>query len=104
MGLMEARMANRMGTRQMYRTANRMERRRARYMGPQYAMGGGREQVQQEQYEQQAQYAQPQAPAPASEPTPAYVEELRQLAELQQQGVITQDEFDAKRKQLLGLS
>jgi len=29
--------------------------------------------------------------------------ELQQLAQLQQQGVITQEEFDAKKKQLLGL-
>ncbi len=92
MGLMEARMANRMQTRQMYRTANRMERRRARMMGPEYTRAGA-------EPEPQVVYQQaPEAPA-----APAYVEELRQLAELQQQGVITPEEFEAKRRQLLGL-
>jgi hypothetical protein len=102
MGLMEARMANRMQTRQMYRTANRMERRRASMMGPQYTRGGAEAQSAGYAYEEQAP-AQAAPPPPAQPETPAYVEELRQLAQLQQQGVITAEEFDAKRKQLLGL-
>ena len=34
---------------------------------------------------------------------PAYADELRSLHSLLEEGVITQDEFDAKKKQLLGL-
>ena len=60
----------------------------------------------QEQYDQQmaAQYAaeaQMQQQAQAQEP--AYMAELNQLANLRAQGIITQEEFDAKKKQLLGL-
>jgi hypothetical protein len=39
------------------------------------------------------------APAPAEDP---YVE-LEKLGQLKEQGLITQEEFDAKKKQLLGL-
>lgn len=54
---------------------------------------------QQEQYaEQQAQYA-AQA-APQQDDT---VEQLQQLAQLKDQGIITQEEFDAKKKQILGI-
>jgi hypothetical protein len=49
------------------------------------------------------------APAPAAPTeTPTAdsgfdAEKLRQLAELKEQGILTQEEFDAKKKQLLGL-
>lgn len=46
--------------------------------------------------------AQQPAPEQASE-EPAYVAELKQLEQLKEQGVITQEEFDAKKKKLLGL-
>ena len=39
--------------------------------------------------------------APASQPD--YITELERLAELRDKGLITADEFDAKKKQLLGL-
>jgi hypothetical protein len=64
----------------------------------------------QQQYEaQQAQYAQPQyAPPPPQYAEPAaaeddYMAELEKLAQLKNQGVITEDEFQAKKKQLLGI-
>lgn len=42
-----------------------------------------------------------QAPAqPAQDDT---VEQLQQLAQLKDQGILTQEEFDAKKKQILGL-
>lgn len=41
-------------------------------------------------------------PAPAQD-TDASIAQLKQLAELKDQGVLTQEEFDAKKKQLLGL-
>lgn len=48
--------------------------------------------------------AQPAAPttAPAASP-PDYIEELKKLAELRDAGIITAEEFEAKKKQLLGL-
>ena len=54
--------------------------------------------------EQQAQ-AQPVAyAAPAPQQTSDdQVAELKQLAELKDQGILTQEEFDAKKKQILGL-
>ena len=34
---------------------------------------------------------------------PAYLDELKRLSQLKDDGVITQEDFDAKKKQLLGL-
>jgi membrane protease subunit (stomatin/prohibitin family) len=55
--------------------------------------------------EQQA-YAQ-QAPAapppPAAAAAPDYTAELEQLAKLRDEGVISADDFEAKKKQLLGI-
>ncbi len=51
-----------------------------------------------EQYAQQA--PPPQAAAPAA---PDYAAELEQLAQLRDQGVITAEDFEAKKKQLLGI-
>ena len=48
----------------------------------------------------------PQAPAPAAAPTSAMDDQtaqLTQLAELHAQGVLTDEEFAAKKKQILGL-
>jgi hypothetical protein len=52
----------------------------------------------------QAAAAPPQQPAasPASTSDDS-IDQLKQLAELKDQGVLTQDEFDAKKKQILGL-
>ena len=43
------------------------------------------------------------APAPAPEAQPSYLDELDQLAQLRDAGVITDEDFEAKKKQLLGL-
>ncbi len=43
------------------------------------------------------------APQPAAAPQDELVAELQQLATLKDQGILTQEEFDAKKKQLLGL-
>jgi hypothetical protein len=60
--------------------------------------------------EQEAeQYAEPPAEAPpaaAPPPGPAepdYMAEIERLAQLRNQGLITPDEFEAKKKQLLGI-
>jgi Short C-terminal domain len=42
----------------------------------------------------------PAAPAPAE---PDYVAELEKLAQLKAQGIITEEDFEAKKKQILGL-
>src|SRR3954469_15471344 len=59
----------------------------------------------QQQYEAQAaaqqQYAAPPPAAGAAEPD--YMAELEQLAQLRNQGIITDEEFEAKKKQLLGI-
>ena len=43
------------------------------------------------------------APAPAAPAEPDYVAELQQLAQLRDSGVITAEDFEAKKKQLLGV-
>jgi hypothetical protein len=40
-------------------------------------------------------------PAPAGEPS--YLDELEKLADLRDKGIITDAEFEAKKKELLGL-
>ena len=61
----------------------------------------------QEAYEQQmaAQqaYAAPPAAAPAAPAAPDYAAELEQLAQLKAQGILTDEEFEAKKKQILGI-
>jgi membrane protease subunit (stomatin/prohibitin family) len=54
---------------------------------------------QQAAYEQQY-AAQEQAAAPAE---PDYTAELEKLAGLKQQGIITEEEFQAKKRQILGI-
>ena len=55
----------------------------------------------QEQYEQQA--PPPQAAAPAASAAPDYAAELEKLAGLRDQGVISAEDFEAKKKQILGI-
>ena len=54
--------------------------------------------------EQDAQQAAP-AAAPAAAPSSNedQITQLQQLAQLKDQGILTQEEFDAKKKQILGL-
>lgn len=53
--------------------------------------------------------AAPPPPTPATPPpppaaaTPDYITELKRLAELRDMGIVTDEEFEAKKKQLLGL-
>ena len=57
---------------------------------------------QQAAYEQQL--AAQQAAAAAAQPaTPDYTAELQQLAQLKSQGIITDEEFEAKKRQILGI-
>lgn len=57
-------------------------------------------QAQQAAAYQAQQYA---APAPAAPAEPDYTAELNQLAQLKAQGILTEEEFAAKKKQILGL-
>ena len=98
MGLLAARAATRMGSRQQYRTMARMQRRRS-YMENRMGMRQDFEPAGQAEPEPA-----PAAPAaPAAAPQPEYVAELEQLAHLRDQGILTPEEFEAKKKQLLGL-
>lgn len=61
---------------------------------------------QQQRYAQQDQqaYAEQQAAAPAAPAAaPDYAAELEKLAKLRDEGVITAEDFEAKKKQLLGI-
>jgi hypothetical protein len=48
-------------------------------------------------------YYPPQQAAPAAPAEPDYMAELEQLAQLKAQGILTDEEFEAKKKQLLGI-
>lgn len=54
----------------------------------------------QQQYAQQQQYAEP-APAPAA-PAQDNIAQLKELADLHNQGVLTDEEFAAQKAKLLG--
>jgi len=101
-GLLAARAATRMRTRQQYRTMSRMQRRRSwaqDKMGARQdfeAAGGEPEPAP----EQQTPPPAPEATAPAAGD---YTEQLEKLAKLRDEGVITAEDFEAKKKQLLGL-
>ena len=58
------------------------------------------EEDQQQYAQQQPQYAPPPPAAPAE---PDYVAELSKLAHLKDQGIISEEEFEAKKKQILGI-
>ena len=57
---------------------------------------------QQVAYEQQM-AAQAAAAAPAAPAQPDYMVELEKLGQLKTQGILTEEEFQAKKKQLLGI-
>jgi hypothetical protein len=77
------------GRRVARRTARRTSRR-------QMAMQGGYD---------EPEYAEPApAAAPAAAPAePSYTAELEQLAQLKAQGILSEEEFEAKKKQILGI-
>jgi hypothetical protein len=83
-----------MQARQGYRTMARMQRRRSFVQ----SRVGMREDFGRQ--EQPAETAAPTAPA-ASEPE--YVGELERLSQLRDQGILSDEEFEAKKKQILGI-
>jgi hypothetical protein len=54
-------------------------------------------------YDEQVAAQQAAAAAPAAPVEPDYTAELEQLAQLKAQGIITEEEFEAKKKQILGI-
>jgi hypothetical protein len=96
MGFLAGRAANRMGTRQRYRTASRMQRRRS-WMESKMGMR------QDFEPKEEPVEAAPPSSASAAPPEPEYIAELERLAQLRQQGIVSEEEFQAKKKQLLGL-
>jgi Short C-terminal domain len=67
----------------------------------------GQQQAQQQAYDQGAAEAQQQAaaaaPVAAAPAAPDMNAQLEQLAQLKNAGIITEDEFTAKKKQILGI-
>jgi hypothetical protein len=57
----------------------------------------------QARYDQQMATQQAAAPLPATPAAPDYAAELEQLAQLKAQGILTEEEFEAKKKQILGI-
>ena len=94
MGLLAERGAQRMQARQTYRTMARMERRRSYVQG---RMGMRQDFGRQEEPVEGAAGA----AAPAAEPE--YVGELERLSQLRDQGIISNEDFEAKKKQILGI-
>jgi Short C-terminal domain len=78
------------GRRVARRTARRTSRRQ---MYLQDSMSGG--------YDEPSYAAPP--PAPAAPQQPDYLDELQKLGELKAAGVLNDEEFEAKKKQLLGI-
>ena len=94
MGLVAARAAGRMQARQNYRTMSRMQQRRS-YIQSKTGM--------REDFSSREEPAEAAAPAPAAAPEPEYVGELERLAQLRDQGILSDDEFEAKKRQILGI-
>jgi len=65
--------------------------------------------LEQQQYQQQQQAYAPPPPAPVAAPAPNQgispdaMEQLKQLAELKSQGILTDEEFAAQKAKILGL-
>ena len=91
MGLVADRAAGRMQARQTYRTMARMERRRS-FVQSRLGM--------REDFGRQEQPVEAAAPAPSE---PEYVGELERLSQLRDQGIISNEDFEAKKKQILGI-
>jgi hypothetical protein len=94
MGLMAERGAQRMQARQTYRTMARMQRRRS-FVQSRVGM--------REDFGRQEQPAETAAPTGPVASEPEYVGELERLSQLRDQGILSDEEFEAKKKQILGI-
>jgi hypothetical protein len=82
--------------------------RGAARVGAATAVSGRVQRRQQQRFaaQDQAAYQEPAAappPQPAAPAAPDYTAELEKLAQLRDQGVISAEDFEAKKKQLLGI-
>ena len=93
MGLLAERGAQRMQSRQNYRTMARMQRRRSFV---QSMMG------MKEDFSSREQPAETTVTTQAAS-EPEYVGELERLSQLRDQGILSDEEFEAKKKQILGI-
>jgi hypothetical protein len=93
-GLLAARAGMRMRSRQQYRTMSRMQRRRS-YMADKMGV--------RQDFSQPGEAPGEEAPAAPAAAEGDYTAELEKLAKLRDEGVITADDFEAKKKQLLGI-
>jgi hypothetical protein len=93
MGLVAARAAGRMQARQNYRTMSRMQRRRS-FVQSRVGM--------KEDFSSREEPVETTATTPATS-EPEYVGELERLSQLREQGILTDQEFEAKKKQILGI-
>ena len=80
--------------------SNRVSRRQAN----RWSQQEDQQYYEQQQQQQQQQYYQQPAPAPAPAPAPQtdVVSQLQGLADLKNQGVLTDAEFEAQKKKILG--
>jgi len=76
--------------------SNRVSRRQASRWAQQDDPYGG-----QQQYAQEPAYEEPPPPAAAPEPDP--IAQLKQLAALKDQGILTEEEFSAQKAKILGM-
>jgi hypothetical protein len=93
MGLMAERGAQRMQARQNYRTMSRMQRRRS-FVQSRLGM--------KEDFTSRDEPVDAAATTPAAS-EPEYVGELQRLAQLCEQAILSDEEFEAKKKQILGI-
>jgi hypothetical protein len=88
--------------------SNRVSRRQANKWASQDQQQYDEQQAQQQQYQQQQYapqqaYAQPAAPAPAAGGSMEdAIAQIKQLGELKDQGLLTEEEFAAQKARLLG--
>ena len=94
MGLLAERGAQRMQARQTYRTMAGMERRRS-FVQSRLGM--------REDFGRQEQPAETSAPTAPAASEPEYVGELERLADLRDRGILSDEEFEAKKQQILGI-
>ena len=93
MGLLAERGAQRMQSRQTYRTMARMQRRRS-FVQSRMGM--------QEDFSSREQPAETTVTTQAAS-EPGYVGELERLSQLRDQGILSDEEFEAKKRQILGI-
>jgi hypothetical protein len=78
--------------------SNRVSRRQVNRWGARGELPGQQAYAQPDPYQQQAP---PPAPAPAAPPADP-VQELRELAKLRDDGILTEEEFAAEKRKILG--